>query len=396
MSDSAGESPRARRIRVLYVVSQSVRWISFEWLAERLDRRIFDLSFLLLSPGPPPLASYLKALGVEVTCVPCRGRRDAPRVALEVARHCRSRGIDIAHAHFMDACLGGLTGARLADVPVRIHTRHHAGPYPAYHRPPWGRLYDRWNNLFSTAVVAPSEQARRALVEHDGVDPAKVVMIHHGFDLDALDAADDDDVDRMRRKYGMGDDRPVIGVVARYERIKGVVPIIDGFRRLLATYPKARLVLANARGRQSAAIRQQLATLPEGRFTEIPFEEQMPALYKTFDVFAHAPSSPSLEAFGQVYVEAMAAGVPCVCSIAGVAGEYLIDGENAVVVDPLNGDRIHDGLVRVLGDAALRQRLGANGRSSVRQRFGIDRMIRSLESLYVRLLESPRPGELRG
>jgi len=377
-----------RRIRLVYLVSQPVRWVSFEWVAAGLNRELFDLSFLLLGKRPPPLAPHLEALGVTVQYLPYPGRFALLGAARVIAQYCRANTIDIIHAHFMDACLAGLLGARLAGVAVLLHTRHHAGPYPFYHRRPWGALFDRWNNRLSTAIIAPSEQARRSLIDHDGVTPDKVVLIHHGFDLAAFSGAGEADALRMRQKYGIGDDRPIVGVVARFERIKGVERVIGAFRRLLTSYPTARLILANARGRRSGKIRRLLATLPEGRYVEIPFEEQMPALYKTFDVLVHAPIHPSLEAFGQVYVEAMAVGIPCVCSIAGVAGEFVTDGKNAIVVDPDECDQIHDGVVRVLEDACLRERLITNARQSVESLFGVDLMLRSLEDLYIRLHES--------
>jgi glycosyltransferase involved in cell wall biosynthesis len=395
MLDPGGTTPSGRPIRVLYIVSQSVRWLSFEWVAGGLDRNAFALSFLLLSKGPPPLGPHLSARGVDVTHLPFAGRHAVPWAAGAVARHCRSRGIEIVHAHFMDSCLAGLTGAYMAGIPVRIHTRHHAGPYPIDHRAPWGRLYDRWNNRLSTAVIAPSEQARSALVEHDKIPPEKVVLIHHGFDLAALGSATDADALLMRRKYGLGDDRPIVGVVARYERIKGVEHVILAFRRLLARYPRARLVLVNSRGRRAGPIRRLLGTIPQNRYTEIRFEEEMASLYKTFDVFIHAPIRRHLEGFGQVYVEAMAAGIPCVCSIAGVAAEFISDGNNAIVVNPGDSDHIYDGIIRVLEDADLRQRLVTNARHSIESRFGVGLMLRSLQDLYLRLHKSHGRGAKR-
>lgn len=218
------------KIRLLYIVSQAVRWVAFEWLAGGIDRERFDVSFLLLHAGRPPLEPHLKARGVAVRHVPYAGRHAGALAAATaaVARHCRAHPTDIIHAHFMDACLAGLLGARLAGVPVRLHTRHHAGPYPRHFRPPWGAWYDRWNNQLSTAIVAPSAAARRTLVDHDGVPPSKVVVIPHGFDLGAFTGVEEATVRRLRAKYDLGDGGPVVGVVARYERIKGVEHIIPG------------------------------------------------------------------------------------------------------------------------------------------------------------------------
>jgi glycosyltransferase involved in cell wall biosynthesis len=377
-----------RAIRVLYITCLPVRFIAFEWVARELDRDRFDLSFLLLGEEEGTLGRYLKAQGIPVHYLPYRGRIALIGAARAVARHCRALSVDVVHTHFMDGCLAGLLGAWFAGVQVRLHTRHHAGPYPLYHRAPWGTWYDRWNNYLSTCIVAPSEQARRTLIDHDRVPQRKVVVIPHGFDLEVFSSLGDADALRMRAKHRLGDDRPIIGVVARYERIKGVEYVIPAFAEVLAHYPLARLVLANARGNWAQQVRCMLEVLPRDRYTEIVFEEDMPALYKTFDVFVHAPLRPWLESFGQVYVEAMAAGVPCVCTTAGIAGEFMVDGVNALLVESKNSGQIRQGIVRILKDPALRERLVANARRSVEERFCLGQMIRSLEDLYTRLFES--------
>jgi glycosyltransferase involved in cell wall biosynthesis len=153
-------------------------------------------------------------------------------------------------------------------------------------------------------------------------------------------------------------------------------------------YPEARLVLANARGNYTVEIRRLLGTLPEGRYTEIPFEDDMPALYRTFDAFVHAPILPTLEAFGQVYIEAMAAAVPCVCTIAGIASEVLVHGENAVVVEACNPEQIANGVLKILRDPMFCAQITANAIRDVQSRFAIKTMIKSLEKLYFRELEA--------
>ncbi len=379
-----------RRVRVLYIVAQPVRWLWYEWLAGGLDRERFEPVFLLMGKATPPLLPHIRARGVEAEHLVFPGRNvfSIPRAARTIARTCRDRRFDIVHTHAMDACLAGLLGAWMAGVRVRIHTRHHAGPYPASHRPRSGALYDRYNNRLSTAIVAPSLQTRRTLLEHEGVRPDKVVVIPHGFDLEFFRDVAPERVSAVRAAYGIDGPGPVVGAVARWERIKGVDHIVQGFARLLQTRPSARLVLANARGRMKEEIERLVARLPAGCVSFVPFEEDMPAIYKTFDVFVHVPIRPELESFGQVYVEAMASGVPTVCSLAGIAGEFIRDGENALVVPPSNPEAIARALERVLADEALRDRLVANAHRDVESRFAIETMLRSLEDLYLRSLKA--------
>ena len=379
---------QCRKIRLLYIISQRVRWLPFEWVASGLCRGRFELSYLMMSRNPSPSIPHIRACGVPTRHFPFSGRHLLPAAVRAIARQCREQGIDIVHAHAMDACLAGLLGARLAGVRVRIHTRHHAGPYPASHRPIWQGALDRWNNTISTGVIAPSEVTRQVLIERDRVSSEKVTVINHGFDLAAFTDVSPDELSRIRQKYGLVGDGPVVGVVARYERIKGVEHIVEAFRHLLSSYPNAQLVLANARGRYAPRIKDLLQTIPSSRYVEIPFEEEMPPLYKLFDVFVHAPLRPHLESFGQVYVEAMAAGVPCVCTAAGIAVEFIRDGEHALLVEPDDPAQILHGITRLLADPALRERLTINARRAVEQRFGLETMLRALEEYYVRSFEA--------
>jgi glycosyltransferase involved in cell wall biosynthesis len=369
-------------IRLLYIVAQPVRWIAFEWIARELDRREFELMFLLMNDGPPPLAPPLRALGVRYDHLQIRGRHQLGQAILFINALCRKCQIDIVHAHFTTACLAGLPGALLAGVKVRIHTRHHAGPFPRTHRSWWGALHDRSNNSFSTRIVAPSREVERALVERERVPMSKVVRIDHGFDLDSFARVPATEVTALQAKYGLSDSGPIIGVVSRYEWIKGVHLVIRAFRSLLREYPQARLVLANARGNAAKGIRRELMSLPRKSYVEIEFEQQMPALYQLFDIFVHVPLAPEHEAFGQAYVEAWASGVPSVVTPAGIAAETVKNGQEACVIEFGSSEQILAGMKSLLAAPALRQLLRRNARRLARERFALLPMVRRLENLY--------------
>src|SRR5262249_19139014 len=157
----------------------------------------------------------------------------------------------------------------------------------------------------------------------EDVPPAKVRLIHHGFDLERFRRPPIALVEALAARYGIAGAWPVIGVVARYVEHKGVHYIVPAFTELLRHYPGAMLVLANARGDFQPVIARQLAELPAGSYVEIAFEDEIAALYALFDLFVHVPVDPWAEGFGQVYVEALAAGVPSVVTASGVAGELF-------------------------------------------------------------------------
>lgn len=371
----------AERIRLVYVVWLETRWPLMESVCRGIDQARFDLSFVLLNRATPPLAPVLDELGIPWIHVPFRRRSDLPRAMRAIWRHCRGVRPDIIHTHFMNACLAGLTVAALRGVPVRIHTRHHAGPVSWKYRRPWQELYDFYNNALSTAIIAPSVAVRRALTGRNRVREGKVIVLHHGFDIDAFDIVSDGRLRALRERYGIGDSHPVIGILSRYEAIKGIQYVLPAFERLLQMYPDALLLLAPARGHYQADLAPALARIPSRNRREIPFEDDVHALYKLLDVFVHAPIGPAVEGFGQVYIEAMAAGVPSVITCAGIALELARDRENAVVVPYRDSGAIFRGIRDVLGDDKLRDTIIRNGRRDARS-FTAKAMIDGLESIY--------------
>jgi glycosyltransferase involved in cell wall biosynthesis len=384
------QANNTRKIRVTYVVATNLRFKLFEWICRDLSRERFELSFILLNQGSTDLADYLKAQNIPYYSIKYSSKYSLNLfwTIWKISRYCRRNKIDIIHTHGVDACLAGLIAACWAGVQIRIQTRHHGSPFPWPQRVPWGELYDRFNNFFSSKIIAPSQKVKDTLVSRDKAAPSKIVLIHHGFDLESLANISEEKVQYLREKYNIKNVAPVVGVVARYVAWKGVHYIVPAFRRLLEDYPCAFLVLANARGHYYKVIHKQLPAIPSNRYVEIPFEKDMFALYKLFDVFVHVPITPTQEAFGQVYVEALAAGIPSVFTQSGVVDEFVVHNKHAYLVDYQNSSQIYEGIKTILGNNSLRESLVYKGHQRVQEMFNLKQMIDSLESLYLSEFET--------
>jgi glycosyltransferase involved in cell wall biosynthesis len=274
----------------------------------------------------------------------------------------------------------GLTAAWLLRIPKRIYTRHHA---TIHHREyPSGLKWDKLCNFLATDIIAISENVKRILIEREKAQPNKVTVIRHGFDFDYFQSVESNRIQAIREKLNLSStNSPIIGVIARYTKWKGIQFIIDAFAEIKKEYPTAILVLANATGDYKQEIRARLQTLPTDSFREIPFEEDLAALYKVFDVYIHVPTDEQAEAFGQTYVEALLAGVPSVFTLSGVAPEFIRDGENALTVPFENAEAIQKAVQRILQDPELTRKLKEQGQQSVSQ-FSLDLFIQNLKRLY--------------
>lgn len=368
---------RRNKPRLYYITFDVNKSYELEWTAKHLKEH-FHLEWILLNLEKPSLFAILQEEGIPVHLIPHRGKRDWLPTFWKLFQLFQGKRDSIVHAHLMDAVLLGLTAAKVKGIPVRIYTRHHASFHHTYH--PRAVLYDRYANRIATGIVAISENVRFILEKWEKVPSEKIYSIPHGIDFQEVETVSEERISRIRNKYQI-DGFPVIGVISRFIHWKGIQYVLPAFESLLKKYPRAMLILANAVGSYEPEIRKKLSSFHPSSYRVILFEEDVFALYKTFDVFVHVPIDPHIEAFGQTYIEAMALGVPMVCTFSGVAHELVIGGKNAIVVPYQNSEAIRIGIEYLLENPHVREAIVAHARRDV-QAYSFQRKLERLLSMY--------------
>ena len=367
---------------IVYIISDINKALAFEWISSNLDSSRFKLSFILLNPAGSALEAFLIDRKVPVWRVKCSTKKDWPLAFWQLYRLLRLLRPSTVHCHLRTATLLGLTAAKLLGIPSRIYTRHHSDYHHRYF--PGGVKWDKFCNTLATCIIAPSRAVYEILVNSENVPPQKIIIIHHGFDLEYFRNPDDKEVSALRKKYSVEDKFPVIGVISRFTELKGVQFIIPAFQRLLKTYPNSKILLFNAQGDYEEQILRMLEDIPSASYQLITFENDLASAYQLMDLFVQVSTDNNIEAFGQTYVEALAAGIPSVFTLSGIANDFIVDGRNAIVVPFENGDAIYDAIIRIVEEPLLRASLQAEGWNSVKHRFALPEMINQLAKLYDR------------
>jgi glycosyltransferase involved in cell wall biosynthesis len=269
----------------------------------------------------------------------------------------------------------------MAGVTKRIYTRHHATFHQVYF--PRAVWYDKFISAIATDVVAISENVKCTLL-NEGINVKKIQLIHHGFKLKEFEQVSQSNIQLLKQKYNPLGRQPVIGVISRYFELKGIQYIIPAFSKLLERCPDALLVLANANGNYASQIKLLLQSIPKNNYLEVSFEPDISALYHLFDIFIHVPISPSIEAFGQTYVESLAAGIPSIFTLSGVAPEFIQHKHNAYVVDFKDSQSIYHAMDELVHNTQLSQQMVAQGKKDVQVLFELATMIHKLEQLYLK------------
>jgi phosphatidylinositol alpha-1,6-mannosyltransferase len=210
-----------------------------------------------------------------------------------------------------------------------------------------------------------------------------VVNVPPGVDVERFRPLDQSERTVARRRFGLPADGPLVVGVSRLVPRKGFDTLIDAVGALGGRFPGLTLAIAGG-GRDAGRLRR----LSAGAGARIAFlgrvaDDDLPALYAGADVFVmlcrNRWGGLEQEGFGIVFLEAAACGVPQVAGASGGAAEAVLDGTTGFVVDPPDDpDLAAEVLARLLGDEALRRRLGAAGRDRVVHEFTYDRLAERL------------------
>jgi len=313
-----------------------------------------------------------RALAVVASLPICPGMP-----AMARALHARHR-FHIAHLHLPDP----MSHFAAASLPpeVRIVVTWHSdivrqrSLYGLY-RPLLRRLMAR-----ARVVVAATPVHFTSMPQLGELAPqAKRVVVPFGFEL-ARYRAPHPRADELRKSLGP----KLVFALGRHVYYKGFEYLV----RAMARLPEARLAIGGT-GPLTASLRA--AAADAGVADRVVFagriaEADLPAYYQACEVFCLPAVEPS-EAFGIVQVEAMAAGKPVVCSELHNGITWVNQhGVTGLAVPPRDEAALAAALGRLLGDAALRKRLGDAGAARAASAFSLGALAAGTLGVYQKAL----------
>jgi len=352
---------------------------------------------LVVLPGRGPLATDLRAAGIEVLLRPLAVLRRSlmsPRGVRRVAaawaadagglgRLARSRDVALVHTN-TSTTLGGAAAARIAGVPHVWHVRE---IYAGFER--WWPTYRR---LLVTAQALPCVSAATCR-QFDGAAPAFVLadgLAMHPRPRDPAEA---------RAALGLAPGALVVAVLGRVSGWKGQDELV---RALAAPALRERsdvvALLAGASARGEERHRRGLHELAHrlgvsGRVHDVGFCEDLDVVYGAADVVAVPSRHP--DPLPSAAIEAAAAGRCVVGADHGGVPEIVTEGVTGRLVAPRDPAALATVLAELADDPAQRARLAAAAAAEVPGRFARDRLLAGVHALYDRLLRVREPSVSR-
>jgi rhamnosyl/mannosyltransferase len=175
----------------------------------------------------------------------------------------------------------------------------------------------------------------------------------------------------------------VVLFVGRLRAYKGLPHLLEA---LVHVDANLALVGDGPERRRLQRLTRRLGLSDRVHFTGHLPDAALPAAYQAADLFVLPSHLPS-EAFGLVMVEAMASGLPVVCTELGTGTSVVVrHGQTGLVVPPADPAALADALRHLLADDALRRRLGRAGLQRARDEFAADVYVQRTLDAYADVL----------
>lgn len=321
-----------------------------------------------------PMGLEARSIGIPTGSLEMRRGFPDPRGLLRLVRLVRSWQPEVLHSHMVHANLMARVLRLFVRVPVLVSTIHNiyeGGPLLM-------AGYRLTNRLVDHMTVISEAAAERFIAE--GIVPRELLtVIPNSVDTEQFCNVLPGTRHSVRQSFGLKHEFVWLAV-GRFEIAKDYPNMLRAFAGVRERHPEAVLLLVG-RGSLQADTETLARSLDLGdavRFVGV--RSDVPELMSAADAYV---LSSAWEGMPMVLLEAAAAGLPIVATLAGGNHEVVSDGVSGFLVPPRDSGALSGAMLRLMGlSEAQRRSMGERGQEHIRTHHGLRRMVGRWEDLY--------------
>lgn len=341
------------------------------------DRDQFTYGYGYFLPWKNALVSDLQQQGGEVTCFNSNHVANMILSIPKVSSFLKKWKADLIHCHLPMAGVVGRFAGRISAIPV-VYTEHNV--MERYHS--WTRRANLLSWKWQDWVVAVSHEVSASIQSHAGKS-IPVSVVQNGVPVNSF-IFSAEKRQQIRQELGIDQDAPVVGTVAVFRTQKDLFSWLKAAEVIRKNHRDAQFLLVGdgLLLNEVKAESVRLGLTDVARF--VGLKEDVRPYLSAMDVYLN---SSVFEGLPISLLEAMSIQLPIVATSVGGVPEVVIDGKTGFLVPPREPEMLGEKVSLLLSNKELRHEFGSAGRAMVEDQFSMQRMVRQLEELYLRVLE---------
>lgn len=365
-----------RRVSTLFIISEVHASPQIFAILSESKKSNLKFSVIFFGLKNSPLFRDLMKLECDLILKgPLSKSRIIKNIPFLLANLMRSRPFTVLCSGFLASAVA-MPLSLILGTPERIYIRHHSNLHSKYHLR-MGLFVDKLTALTATKIVAVSKVVLDLVESELNSNAQKVTQISNGINIEKF-RSKGRARDVLAKKNGI-----IIGTIARQTDWKGLQYTAESFVNFHLINSNARFHLVGAPADATPKIMQILSNLNSNCYQIDESIQDVSDFFRSIDIFVHVPVGKFEEAFGLVYIEALASGVPCIFTKSGVLNEIPEIEKYASIVEYESSEEILEAI------------LGISSKNSIEcplfpQKILQDYSLDSMAKKYVQLLRNGR------
>ena len=383
-------SKKARRIKIAQVITR-LDWSGapdiMRTICSRLDPERYEMTLIsgLTAHPSEKTKEFLKKFEADIKIISCLKREisifDDLTALIRLYFLFRREKFDMVHTHTAKAGFIGRIAAKLAGVPVVIHTPHGHNFYGYFNS--LGNKFivilEKFAAFFADRIVVFTGIEKNDMVKYKICKGSKIDVIRSGIDMSKFDNVKID-AKGKKAEFNADSNNFLVGMIGRLENVKGSEYFIDSAKFIARALPQTRFLVVGDGSLKTDLISQSALLGLSDKIIFTGWREDIPEILSILDVLV----LPSLnEAVGRVLLEAGATGKPIVATDVGGVPEVLKTNETGILVPARDPGKMAEAVVSLLKDENRRHRMGDAAKNWVRTNFDENGMITQLHNIYM-------------
>ena len=295
----------------------------------------------------------------------------------------RDNNYDILHVHTSKASWIGRIAGRLSRVPLIVYTAHdfYFRSFKGGYKRNFYIILEKIASPFSDVTLFVSEAVKTEAIKEHIFKSDNLVWVGNGIRCDKFEI-NATYRNTMSLKYGISSHAPIIGVVARLVKNKGIDLFIKAASVISNIYKNAKFIICGY-GPEEENLRtltKELNISDKVIFTgRIESKEELNHIMASFSIFLFPTRR---EGLGIVYLEAMVLGIPVVGTRIPPVTEIIIDGQTGLLADTEDYNAFALSAISLLTDHDLSKRLVDAAQKRVWEYFNLPIINQRTKSAY--------------
>ena len=382
-NDSTGNTQKVRVLRIIARMNVGGPAVQVSGLMRGFDQELFEQE-LLTGYCAADEADYLEKVATDVKAIRIDGlgRSIKPRADLTalfaIVKEIRRFKPDVIHTHTAKAGVVGRIASILSGHrSVRVHT-FHGHLLHGYFDPGKTKLVilvEKFLARFTNQLLAVGKQVQDDLITAGIGNSNKFAVMPPGLQLAKVPSKHD-----ARIEFGLDQNEIYCAFIGRITQIKRPDRFLDVVAKVKSNDVKVKFIVAGA-GEQLQYC-QDRVTNEDLPVTFLGWREDIEVVLAAADFVILTSDN---EGTPLSLIQAGMVGIPVVATNVGSTNEIVVNGKTGFLTD-LSVDQLAKAVTKLAENSDLRAQMGAAGQEYTLARYGVDRLVKDHQDLYLRLL----------